>query len=321
MSDRINVLQEWATTALGLTDVVLTPLQQDASLRRFYRLDTKPSSVLMDAALDTKNKEYLASSKLLKSYGLHTPEIFYHDLPKGLFQVEDFGDTLLIHREKSRTMPNLLTHAVDAIQSILHISLHDIEKPMVFDETFINGELHLFSEWFIKRYLEVQLTNTEQETIQNTFRWINQVIASHPFHCIHRDFHSKNIMVLPDERLGILDFQDLMIGPVTYDLVSLLKDCYVNWEDTLIVSLLTYFYEQNKKVLKFNTFEEFIFYFNITGLQRHLKVLGIFSRIYFERGNSFYLQYFDRIEAYIIHVLAKHPKLNSFYSLFMKLRR
>lgn len=315
--DQNTVLHDFLHNQLGLNDAKCVPLQNDASLRKFYRINTMPTTILMDARLDTKNKEFIENALLLKSYGLRTPEIFYADIAAGLFHVEDFGDHLLINNSATSNIRCYLQKAIDVIQTLQSIPVSKISTPIYFDQDFILRELNLFKHWYIGRYLELQLRITEEQLLDDTLTFITQHLLSQPYVCMHRDYHSKNLMLLPDETIGLLDFQDLMIGPITYDVVSLLKDCYVTWNDNLVADMLNYFYQNNHHSLNFNSKEAFIFYFDITGLQRHLKVLGGFSKIYLERGNSFYLQYFDRILDYIVQVAAKYPQFDEFYQLLI----
>lgn len=311
-SARQQKLQQWLNESLGTVSIELVPLQNDASLRCFYRINTAPTTVLMDAALDAKNQEFLTATKLLQSHDIQTPKIFCHDLSLGLFQVEDFGDNLLFNYVTDAHIEKFLIKAVDVILKLQTIPTNALVNPQIFDGDFIQRELHLFSEWFISQYVELQLTSDQQLIMDETYRTIQEILLSQPYLSMHRDFHCKNIMVLPDQSLGILDFQDLMIGPVTYDLMSLLKDCYVTWPDSTIEKLLQYFYQSAGQRFAFKNYDDFVFYFDVSGLQRHLKVLGGFSKIYFTRANDFYLQYFDRILAYIVQVTAKYPQFDPF---------
>lgn len=312
MNDRLPALQQWLTQQLGKASIEMTPLQQDASLRRFYRLNTEPNTVLMDAALDLKNQEFITAAALLKSYNLNVPTVFFYDLKLGLFQLEDFGDNLLFNNTEHASIESFLKGAVDAIIKIQSIPTSELSNPPIFDAAFIQRELGLFIEWFVNQYVELQLTNTQQSIIEDTFHDIEQSLLTQSYVCMHRDFHSKNIMVLSDQSLGILDFQDLMIGPATYDLVSLLKDCYIDWPAEIMQNILQHFFQMTAERLNFKDYDDFVFHFDMTGLQRHLKVLGGFSKIYFTRNNSSYLQYFDRVLAYVIQVTAKYPQLDSF---------
>ncbi len=313
---RQQELLQWIENQLGSKQIVLTPLQGDASLRKFYRLNTSPSTILMDAAADLKNQEFLNATKLLQAHGLKTPKIFLHNVQLGLFQVEDFGDNLLFNHIEHLSIEDFLKQAIDMIIKIQKIPVAEMINPISFDATFIDRELNLFTEWFVDKYLELKLTVSQKTVVEETFVFIKEMLLSQPYLCMHRDFHSKNIMILPDESLGLLDFQDLMLGPVTYDLMSLLKDCYVTWPEDVIQNLLVYYYQAFGKNLNFNDFADFVFYFDITGLQRHLKVVGGFSKIYFTRNNAHYLQYFDRILDYIVRVTAKYSQLEKFYRMF-----
>jgi hypothetical protein len=307
----IEQLRLWADINLGEGE--LTPLQSDASQRRYYRLATTPSTVLMDATLDAKNEEFLASAKLLSQYGLRVPQIFKQDLKLGLFQVEDFGNDLLFNQRDNADIQGYLEQAIDNIIQIQSIPTNKILRPSHFSKEIAENELALFEKWFVNKYLELKLTVAQQNLMSGTFRLILQTLREQPQRAMHRDFHSKNLMLLPENKIGVLDFQDLMIGPITYDLVSLLKDCYITWPKSTIRVLLKRFQEKTSWDISAEKLE---YYFDITGLQRHLKVLGGFSKIYLRQGNGHYLQYFDRILDYIVQVTAKYPQFDEFNRLF-----
>lgn len=308
---RQQELLQWIQNRTSLNAIELVPLQGDASLRTFYRLNTVPSTILIDAAADLKKQEFVDAANLLQHYNLKTPKIFSHDIDLGLFQVEDFGDQLLFNHIDQPVSENFLKQAIDAILKIQQIPASALNQPTSFDAAFIDRELNLFSEWFLDKYLKFKLSAAQKKVIGELYIFIRDVLLSKSYVCMHRDFHSKNIMILPDQSLGLLDFQDLMLGPITYDLMSLLKDCYVTWPEKIVETLLIYYYQSSNK-LNFKSYDEFVFYFDVAGLQRHLKVLGGFSKIYLSRNNSYYLQYFDRILDYVMQVAAKYPELDQF---------
>lgn len=312
INKRQQELQQWINGCLGGTSVELTPLQNDASLRRFYRLNTVPTTVLMDAAADLKNQALLEATVLLQSNGIKTPKIFYHDLAIGLFQLEDFGDDLLLNYIGKAAIEPFLHQAVSIILKIQSIPTEELANLQVFDKVFIERELNLFTEWFVDKYIELQLSTPQQTIIDTMFDTIGHILLSQPYVAMHRDFHCGNIMVLPDQTLGILDFQDLMLGPLTYDLISLLKDRNIACSPDIFEKVLQEFYQAIHDKYDFKNYAEFIFYFDVTGLQRHLKILGGFSKIYLTRGNGYYLQFFDRILAYIVQVTAKYPQFEPF---------
>lgn len=307
----VEKLKQWANDHIAKADIV--PLQNDASLRRYYRFATEPSSILMDASLDSKNTAFLESARLLAVQGLPVPKILKHDLELGFFQVEDFGDGLLFKHTKDNEIKSYLETAIENIIQIQRISPDKISKATYFSTTLAETELNLFEKWFIREYLELELTVEQQKTLSKTFQTLLQHLQNQPQVVMHRDYHTKNLMLLADNEIGLLDFQDLMVGPITYDVVSLLKDCYVTWPEATARSILKYFHERCAWEI---SLEELEFYFDITGLQRHLKVLGGFSKIYLQRGNYHYLQYFDRILDYIVQVIAKYPEFDEFSRLF-----
>ncbi|VEG91847.1 aminoglycoside phosphotransferase family protein [Legionella spiritensis] len=316
MQNRQNALNKWLKENLHVDHFSLTPLTGDASFRRYLRLRySGVSRIVMDAPPDKEPlRPFVYIADLLRQAGVHTPEIYAYDNQAGFALLEDFGDTLLLSCLNSDTADALYGKAMDTLTLLQACPTSDDHNTLpVFDQPFMMAEMELFRTWFVKGYLQLTLDQQEEALITQTFQTISQDIARQPQVFIHRDYHSRNIMILKDERSpGIIDFQDAMLGPVTYDLVSLLKDCYIQWPRERISRWITDFYEQaplaNQMPLPLFTSA-----FELCGLQRHLKVLGVFSRLYLRDNKPDYLKDLPLTLHYVRDSLESRPGFQPFY--------
>ncbi|KTD31385.1 MULTISPECIES: aminoglycoside phosphotransferase family protein [Legionella] len=317
MHDRQNALSKWLEQVLASSQFTLTPLAGDASFRRYFRLHYKGiTRVVMDAPPNKETIEpFVAIAHLLSAHGVHTPHLHASDKKQGFALLDDFGDILLLHALSTETADRLYKAAMDTLNTLQLGTLSKAAQLPPFDKSFILYELNVFKEWFLHAYLKLELTPKEEALINQTFDWLSEEIRQQPRVLIHRDYHSRNIMLLEQAdtiKLGIIDFQDAMYGPFTYDLVSLLKDCYIQWPREQVMSWLTYFYQQSS-IAKQYSLPEFIRAFDYCGLQRHLKVLGVFSRLYLRDSKPNYLRDLPLTLHYVIACLESYPQFNSFY--------
>lgn len=196
----------------------------------------------------------------------------------------------------------------------------NIEIPF-FDDKIILQELQLFIDWFLEQYLNISLNNAQNNIMMQTFSWLAKEVNAQPKVLMHRDYHSRNIMLIkqPEQvQLGIIDFQDAMYGPFTYDLVSLLRDCYIKFSDLQLNDWMHFFY-QNSVLAQQYSWLNFQRFFDLCGLQRHLKILGIFSRLFLRDHKSQYLQDLPLAMYYVMTCLSKYPELSSFYQMLQNL--
>jgi N-acetylmuramate 1-kinase len=285
----------------------------DASFRRYFRLLGEDKTlILMDSSLEKSSlKPFITVTNLLHSVNLHAPKIIYEDKEKGFLILEDLGSQNLLETLNSENLQSLYKKCIDEIITMQKINAKDLP---LYDEAFLKSEMNLMSEWFLEKYLQKNLSSNEITTIENTLDLIAKKVLSHPQGVfVHRDFHSRNIMYC--EPLGIIDYQDAMNGSIVYDLVSLLKDLYIKIDTKERTELALYFKE--KKSLKVSD-TEFLEWFDFMGLQRHLKVLGIFARLYLRDGKDGYLKDLPLTLEYVLEVCKKYPELNEFYQLLSK---
>jgi hypothetical protein len=276
----------------------------DASFRRYFRLTKDTTTlILMDSSLEkTSLKPFIEVTDLLQSVNLHAPKIIYKDTQKGFLLLEDLGAVSLLEAQNRDNHKSLYKKCIDEIITMQKI---DTTKLPLYDEAFLKAEMNLMPEWFLKQYLRQKLNTEEINTLENTLDLITKKVLSHPQNVfVHRDFHSRNIMNC--EPLGIIDYQDAMNGSIVYDLVSLLKDLYIQIDSEERIELALYFKEQKKLQV---SDEEFLEWFDFMGLQRHLKVLGIFARLYLRDNKDGYLKDLPLTLEYVLEVCKKYPEL------------
>jgi aminoglycoside/choline kinase family phosphotransferase len=287
----------------------------DASFRRYFRLhDSDTSLILMDASLEkTSLKPFIDVTLLLQSVDLHAPKIIYEDKEKGFLILEDLGSVNLLDTLHQDNFKSLYKKCIDEIITMQEIDANNLP---LYDESFLKLEMNLMPEWFLEKYLEKELGAKELKVIENTLDLIAQKVLSHPQgYFVHRDFHSRNLMSC--EPLGIIDYQDAMNGSIVYDLVSLLKDLYIQFDPQDMNELALYFKEQKKLQI---SNEEFLEWFDFMGLQRHLKVLGIFARLYLRDNKDGYLKDLPLTLEYVLEVCKKYPQLDELYNLLSKVK-
>ena len=285
----------------------------DASFRRYFRLIHEDTNlILMDSSLEKSSLEpFIKITNLLHSVNTHAPEILYEDLEKGFLILEDLGSTNLLDTLNKDNMKELYKKCIDEIIIMQEIDAKDLP---LYDESFLKLEMNLVIEWFLEKYLKKELTDKEKKSMNNTLDIVSNKVLSHPQnYFVHRDFHSRNIM--HNEPLGIIDYQDAMNGSIVYDLVSLLKDLYIEIDPRQRTELALYFKEQ--KAISISD-EEFLEWFDFMGLQRHLKVLGIFARLSLRDGKDGYLKDLPLTLKYVLEVCKTYPELDQLHQLLSK---
>ncbi|STX50239.1 putative phosphotransferase [Legionella busanensis] len=322
MHSRQNALSNWLTQVLGSNEFSLFLLTGDASFRQYYRLNFKGNSyIIMDAPPGKENlKSFIEIADFFRAHGLLTPKVYAVNDLDGFALLDDFGDTLFLSQLSTDTADFLYKSAIETLLVLQQCPLKSTYQFPHFDRNFMLGELNLFTEWFLNAYLKLTLTPEEKNLIDTTFNWLITEIEKQPKVIIHRDYHSRNIM-LPgaafNHQLALIDFQDAMQGPITYDLVSLLKDCYIQWPPEQISQWLTVFYEQSPKLKHWN-FSSFVRAFDVCGIQRHLKILGIFCRLYLRDKKPNYLGDLPLTLHYLTACLESYKELEAFYYFLQK---
>ena len=291
--DRAGQLRQWLETTLGSGDFSVAPASDDASFRRYFRIrrgGAQPSLVAMDAPPDRENcLAFVHVAHLFAEAGVHVPEIRAQDLERGFLLLSDLGSTTYLDALDERNAGRLYGDALDAL---LRIQL--ASRPGVlpdYDKQLLERELRLFPDWYVARQLQRELGAAQRETLEKAFSTLlaNNLGQARVF--VHRDYHSRNLMVC-EPCPGILDFQDAVYGPITYDLASLLRDAYVAWEEERVIDWAVHYWEKARKagLPVAGDFADFYRDFEWMGAQRQLKVLGIFARLFYRDGKDGYLK-------------------------------
>lgn len=317
MLTRQNALHTWLNTLSNNESFQLSPIAGDASFRRYFRLHHDTSShVVMDAppGKEENLEAFIQIAQTLAHAGVRTPEIIAFDLEQGFALLEDFGDALLLD---DVTSADAKQHYQDALNTLHRMQACTTETPKLppFGLKIIQEELQLFRTWFLERWLGLVLTPAEEALLNHALTYITEEILKQPKCFIHSDYHSRNLALIGpthNAAIGVLDFQDAMLGPFTYDLVSLLKDAYVEWPEETQREWLNYFYADlpHKHGWSRDAFEHG---FHLMGLQRHLKVLGIFCRLDQRDGKSRYLKDLPLTLNYLIRALDIDDALKPFH--------
>lgn len=333
MAQHENALNEWLKNLLSDTSFNLKLLTGDASFRRYFRLERAPSSVecpksyvVMDASADKEMLlPFVKIATFLGEQGIHVPRIHAINEKQGFALLDDFGDQLFLKAIASENADSLYRTAITTLIKIQNCQVDPNHHLPTFDQTYMFYELKLFSEWCVSSYLNVSLNSDEEQLFSQAFNQLTDEIEKQPRVLIHRDYHSRNLMVLPSEfkvspskyELGVIDFQDAMYGPFTYDLVSLLKDCYIQWPWEKVTQWVRDCYERLPQQFGYS-FNEFMRAFDLCGIQRHFKVLGIFCRLYLRDKKPNYLQDLPLTFHYLMHSLERYPEFQSLHELMLR---
>ena len=288
----------------------------DASFRRYFRLkNANKTLILMDSSKEIDSlKPFIDVTSRLLDAKVKAPRIYYQDLEKGFLVLEDFGSTDLLDILKEDTYERLYKIAID---EILKMQDADASNLPLYDDEFLTYEMNLMEEWFLDKFIKIKLETKDKKMIEKSLHLISTEVLKQPQgFFVHRDFHSRNIMSIDDDSLGVIDYQDAMSGAVTYDLVSLLKDLYIYFEPSKVEELALYF--RDKKGLDASD-EEFIKWFDFMGLQRHIKVLGIFARLYLRDGKSGYLKDLPLTLKYVLDTSIKYDETQELNAFLTKL--
>ncbi|MGB1262804.1 MAG: aminoglycoside phosphotransferase family protein [Cognaticolwellia sp.] len=316
---RTTALLHWLEQHFSSKQITLTPLSGDAGFRRYFRFQHQNQSyIAVDAPADfSNNAAFVKVQKILQALGVNVPDIQALDLKQGFLCLNDFGDQLLSDHLSDETMHSYYTQAIAELKKMLKCPAAVVDNLPYYDEKFVKTELAIFSDWLLEQHLGIYLTEVEKSQLTCCFDVLITAITEQPKVFMHRDYHSRNIMLLEDKKLGIIDFQDAVQGPIVYDLVSLLRDCYVRWPNELIAPLIESYRQQvkNEFLSEKITQEKWQYWFDLTGLQRHIKASGIFARLHHRDNKSGYLADIPLTLTYIADVSAQYASLSFLHQL------
>ena len=322
MSERLAELQNWLHDELGLGTFTIAPASSDASFRRYFRVTSdQHSHIVMDAPPDKEDcGPFMAIAAAMAGLGLNVPRILEADVKRGFLLMSDLGSVDYLQALNEQTVERLYG---DAMQSLLLLQAGPTSEAGIpeYDRALLLREMTLFRDWYVLRHLQVAMSEVISEVLEQTFTFLAEEALGQPRVWVHRDYHSRNLMVTVVDNPGILDFQDAVIGPVTYDLVSLLRDCYVRWPQQQVMRWLRDYLaiSQANGGLSGVDEQQFVRWFDLMGAQRHLKAIGIFARLNYRDAKPGYLQDIPRTLAYVLEVSARYPELNPLQRLLAEL--
>jgi N-acetylmuramate 1-kinase len=309
LPDRETLRLAWTRAALSDPSAPLARASNDASFRSYWRTRSADRSwIVMDAPPDREDiRPWLDIAGRLARAGLHVPDIQAADAERGFVLMEDLGDRILLPELSLSTVDR---HYADATEALLAMQrLADTTGLPDYDEPRLVAEMELMPEWFLRRHLGVVPECEDWDVIESAFRALVDSALAQPQAFVHRDFHSRNLLLTGRDDPGIVDFQDAVRGPVTYDLVSLLRDCYIEWpRDRVEAWAEDYRQRLEHAGVRTPGPAAFLRAFDLMGLQRHLKVLGIFCRLWYRDGKAGYLQDLPLVWKYTREVGHRHPE-------------
>lgn len=309
---RMMTLLDWLENDCLLNVEKCESASNDASFRRYFRVTIDGENfIAMDAPPDKEDiVPFMKLATLFKQANVNTPALLQHNLDDGFILLEDFGSQWLLDELNNENATELYRRALtDLLPLATNEALLNADLPR-YDEALLRREMALFEEWFVEQLLDDELPPDLWESVQEI---LIKSALEQPVVCVHRDYHSRNLMVLANGELGVLDFQDAVLGALTYDSVSLLRDCYIDWSDEKIEFWLRVYFEQLQaaNVVECD-FTQFKRWFDLMGMQRHLKVCGIFSRLHLRDEKSEYLKSIPRTLNYLLQVCGAYTELNEF---------
>ena len=313
MNDREQLLLEWLGTVLPAPLARIAPASSDASFRRYFRVwYDGQTRIVMDAPPDKEDcRPFVAIARALRGLGLNTPEVLAGDLDRGLLLLTDLGTCQYLGELDERSVPALYGDALAALTRLQ--AGGDPGSPLLppYDSALLHREMELFREWFLGRLLGLDLREDEHHALDRAFALLADNALEQPRVWVHRDYHSRNLMVTAPDNPGVLDFQDAVVGAITYDLVSLLRDCYIAWPRQQVEAWAL---DHRARLRALGTSglddaDQFLRWFDLMGAQRHLKATGIFARLNLRDGKPGYLRDIPRTLGYLLEVVGRYPEL------------
>lgn len=324
MDQRLQQLSEWLEQQFKGETFNITPVSGDASFRRYFRVEQQPNNnsspvqwIAMDAPPEKENSlPFVAIARHWEPKGIQVPHIEAVDLDQGFMLLRDFGDTLLLTAtsiDPSRA-ESLYQSALTTLINIQSCSAPADYSLPPYDHELLAREVELFREWLVSKKLGITLSPENHTLLDRSFEFLIDEALAQPTVCVHRDYHSRNLMELNDQSIGVLDFQDAVMGPITYDAVSLLRDCYIVLPSSFIEQRLQEFHQATLEAgLHSANYTQFQHWFDLMGVQRHLKAAGIFARLSLRDGKHDYLNDIPRTVNYIKTIAANYEQLADFH--------
>lgn len=313
--ERLQALQEWAARQLETTSLDIAPASADASFRRYFRVTAKGRDyIVMDAPPAHEDcRPFIAVARLLGDAGVHVPQVLAQDLDRGYLLLTDLGNTTYLTALNDAALNPGVARELYLASNDALIRIQQASRPGVlpeYDRALLTRELMLFPEWYVAKHLGVTMTDEQTATLDTAFERLLANNLAQPQVYVHRDWHSRNLMV-SDPNPGILDFQDAVYGPITYDLASIYRDAYIQWDEEMQLDWVIRYWEKARaaRLPVPDDFGAFWRDFEWMGAQRHIKVLGIFARLYHRDGKDGYLKDMPRVMRYLRKTCERYDEL------------
>lgn len=315
MDKRLNLIQSWLNSEIGLDYDTIEPASADASFRRYFRIRKQSSDpqswIVMDAPPEHEdNERFIRCAATLRNCGLNAPEVKEQDLQQGFLLLSDLGATTYQDKLNNQTADWLYSDALAALLRLQN-DKQSISSYPAYNSELLQDEMNLFEQWYVEHHLKTRLNEQQKSILSNTCQLLIDSACEQPLVLVHRDYHCRNLLVNDLDNPGVVDFQDMVVGPITYDLVSLLKDCYIEWPRERV---LTWLEDYRLKAVQHGLIddiarEKWVRWFDWMGAQRHLKVLGIFARLNYRDGKAQYLEDLPLVNRYLANTCQAYPEL------------
>lgn len=307
--NRLKLIKAWLPNVIGTTDYTISSASSDASFRRYFRVAfDKKTWIVMDAPPSQEElSPFVDIATFLYQHNIHVPEIMAINHEDGFLLLSDFGSSAYLDELNATTADSMYQSAIDSLLKIQKCPISNAIKLPTYDRNLLLQEMRLFPTWYLNEHLDI----ATPEFLQTTFDLLISSALEQPNVVVHRDYHSRNLMHTVSNSPGIIDFQDAVIGPITYDLVSLLRDCYISWPQEKIDQWLNYYFSnaQDLGLIQNVSIEQFTKWFDLMGVQRHIKVLGIFCRLNYRDDKPNYIKDLPLTLHYVQQISAKYQEL------------
>ncbi len=315
IDSRLEDIKSWIKTDLKLQNFQIEVASADASFRRYFRLTCDAESwVIMDAPPAKEDcQPFIYIAQLIESAGVQSPHIYNFNQQQGFMQLSDLGATAYLDKLSNSTVDALYRDAINSL-----VKMQSIKAELaVYDAALLTLEMSLFKDWYLQKDLQINLSESQAKTLENTFVLLTSSALQQTGVFVHRDFHSRNLMITDEHNPGVIDFQDALNGPLTYDLVSLIKDCYIAWPRQKQLAWIDQFLELSPLNIER---QQFIKQLDFMGMQRHLKAIGIFARLKHRDNKAGYMNDIPRTLAYVVDVCQRYNELTDLADLLKDLK-
>lgn len=323
MDKRLKALTKWINSQFNGMELNLYPASEDASFRRYFRIEVDNHTyIAMDAPPDAEEiQPYIKAAERFAQIGLNVPQVMAVERDQGFALLTDLGRTTYLQCLNESNVERLYGDALAALIVLQTGTFTDPDFFPPYDQALLRSEMELFPQWYVRQHMNARVDRNQQKIIDDTFDRLCRSALEQPRVWVHRDYHSRNLMRTARNNPGILDFQDAVTGPITYDLVSLLRDCYIAWPEERVRAWALGYQSlaiQSGLPLSDNK-DQFIAWFDLMGVQRHIKVLGIFARLFHRDGKSHYLNDLPLVWQYLVRVCREYDDLLPFCHMLQDL--